>query len=121
MTSVADKALGVLYATTLQAAESKTVLEAALAALLESTEHGEGKLLYSLYYEQEQQASTTDPTMPSDGSLDLAFNDEILQTVEDQWKSIMADDNGVVEGSFMKFEDREGMNGDDDNDGDEGY
>jgi hypothetical protein len=53
--------------------------------------------------------------------LDLAFNDEILQTVEDQWKSIMATGNGVVEDSFMKFDDREGMNDDDDDDGDEGY
>jgi hypothetical protein len=90
-------------------------------ALLESTENGEGKLLYSLYYEQEQQASSTDPITPSEASLDLAFNDEILQTVEDQWKSIVADRNGVVEDSFMKFDDREGMNDDDDDDGDEGY
>ncbi|PMD33214.1 hypothetical protein L207DRAFT_407177, partial [Hyaloscypha variabilis F] len=104
----------VLYATTLKTDESKAVLEAALAALLESTENGEGKLLYSLYYEKEQQASSTDPTVPSEASLDLAFNDEILQTVEDQWKSIVADGNGVVEDSFMKFDDREGMNDDDD-------
>jgi hypothetical protein len=91
-----------------------------LAALLESTENGEGKLVYSLSYEQEQQVSSTDPTAPSQASLDLAFNDEILQTVEEQWKSIVADGNGVVEDSFMKFDDREGMN-DDDDDGDEGY
>ncbi|KAE9380053.1 rab geranylgeranyl transferase escort protein-like protein [Stipitochalara longipes BDJ] len=111
----------VLYATTLQTDESRTVLEAALAALLDSTESGEGKLLYSLYYEQEQQASTTDATTPSDASLDLAFDDEILQAVEDQWKSIMADENGVVEASFMQFDDREGMNEDEDIDGDDEY
>ena len=87
---------------------------------MESTENGEGKLVYSLSYEQEQQVSSTDPTAPSQASLDLAFNDEILQTVEEQWKSIVADGNGVVEDSFMKFDDREGMN-DDDDDGDEGY
>ena len=92
-----------------------------MAALLESTENGEGKLVYSLSYEQEQQVSSTDPTAPSQASLDLAFNDEILQTVEEQWKSIVADGNGVVEDSFMKFDDREGMNDDDDDDGDEGY
>ena len=104
--------LGVLYATTQKSDNSKAVLEAALSALLKSTEDDEGKLLYSLYYEQEQQASYA--------SLDLAFNDEILQAVEDQWKTIMADDNGTLEGSFMQFEDREGMNNDDD-DGDEGF
>lgn len=107
--SVANDNAGVLYATMQYSNDNKTVLQAALSALLKSTENGEGKLLYSLYYEQEQQ-----PT-----SLDLAFNDEILQAVEDQWKSIMADENGVVKASFMQFEEREGMNNDDD--GDEGF
>jgi hypothetical protein len=112
--------LGVLYATTLKSDTSKAILEAALSALLKSTEDGDGKLLYSLYYEQEQQASTADPATPSYASLDLAFNDEILQAVEDQWEAIMADENSVVEGSFMQFEDREAMNNDDD-DVDEGF
>jgi hypothetical protein len=76
--------------------------------------------LYSLYYEREQQPWTADAATPCDASLDLAFNDEILQAVEDQWKTIMADKNGVVEASFMQFEDREGMNNDDE-DGDEGF
>jgi hypothetical protein len=112
--------LGVLYATTLKSDTSKAILEAALSALLKSTEDGDGKLLYSLYYEKEQQASTADPATPSYASLDLAFNDEILQAVEDQWEAIMADENSVVEGSFMQFEDREAMNNDDD-DVDEGF
>lgn len=76
--------------------------------------------MYSLCYEQEQQASTPDLATPSEASLDLAFNDDILQAVEDQWNAIVADENGVVEGSFMQFEDREGMN-DDDDDRDEGF
>jgi hypothetical protein len=97
---------------------SKSALEEAVSHLLKYIEKGEGKLLYSLYYEQEQQAST-DPTIPPDASLDLAFNDEMLQAVEDQWKSIVADDTGVGDAIFMQFEDREGMN-DDDDDGDEG-
>jgi hypothetical protein len=118
--SVANHVLGVLYATTLKSDTSKAILEAALSALLKSTEYGCGKLLYSLYYEQEQQASTADPATPSYASLDLAFNDEILQAVEDQWEAIMADGNSVVEGSFMQFEDREAMNNDDD-DVDEGF
>jgi len=110
----------VLYATTLHSTDSKAVLEVALSAVLKSSEDSEGKILYSLYYEQEQQPSTADAATPSDTSLDLAFNDEILQAVEDQWKTIMADENGVVEASFMQFEDREGMNNDDE-DGDEGF
>jgi hypothetical protein len=98
---------------------SKSALEEAVLHLLKHIEKGEGKLLYSLYYEQEQQASTTDPTIPPNASLDLAFNDEMLQAVEDQWKSIVADDTGVGDATFMQFEDREGINSDDD-DGDEG-
>jgi hypothetical protein len=91
-----------------------------LLSLLKSTGDDNGKLLYSLHYEQEQQASTADATIPSDASLDLAFNDELLQVVEDQWKTIVADDNDVVEVTFMQFDDKEGTNNDDD-DGDEGY
>ena len=113
--------LGVLYATTLKSDTSKAILEAALSALLKSTEDGEGMLLYSLYYEQEQQASTADPATPSYASLDLAFNDEILRAVEDQWETIMADENSALEGSFMQFEDREAMINDDDDGGDEGF
>jgi hypothetical protein len=118
--SIANHGSGVLYATTLKSDTSKAILEAALSALLKSTEDDQGKLLYSLYYEQEQQSSAADPATPSYASLDLAFNDEILQAVEDQWKTIIAGNNGAVEGSFMQFEDREGMSNDDD-DGDEGF
>jgi Rab proteins geranylgeranyltransferase component A len=97
---------------------SKSALEEAVSYLLKSIEKGEGKLLYSLYYEQEQQAST-DPTIPPNASLDLAFNDEILQAVEYQWKSIVTDDTGVGNAIFMQFEDREGINNDDDDDDDD--
>jgi len=76
--------------------------------------------LYSLYYEQEQGTRTTGKPIVSEASLDLAFNDEVLQDGESQWRSIMANDNGQVETTFMQFEDREGMNHDDD-DNDEGY
>ena len=108
--SIINHNTGVLYSTTRCSNNSKAVLEAALSALLKSIESGEGKLLYSLDYEQEQQSA----------SLDLAFNDEILQAVEVQWKTIMADENGVTEPSFLQFEDREGMNNDED-DGDEEF
>jgi len=110
----------VLYATMLQSKDSKGLLEAALSALLRSAENGEGNLLYSLYYEQEQGASSSDASMASETSLDLAFNDEMLQDVEHQWKTIIANDNSAVQAPFMQFEDREGMNNDDD-DIDDGY
>ncbi len=116
---LANQNLGVLYATTLYSNDSKAVLEAALCALLKSFENEESKLLYSLYYEQEQQASTADAKTASDASLDLAFNDDILHAVEEQWKAIIADENSVIKTPFMQFEDREGIN--DEEDADEGY
>ena len=48
-------------------------------------------------------------------SLDLAFNDLILEDVASMWKEIMVND--VDESTFMKFEDRPGMT-EDDNDHD---
>ena len=83
---------------------SKALLEAALSKFLKIAESGEGKLLYSLCYEQEQDAA----------SLDLAFNDLILETVETKWKTIV---NSGDQTLFMQFEERMGMNDeDDDND-----
>jgi hypothetical protein len=48
----------------------------------------------------------------------LAFNDGILHNVEEEWKTIMGVEN--EDSSFMKFEERAGMNEDEDNDND-GY
>ena len=114
--SVTDGNIGVLYASTLCSSDSKTTIEAAVSALLKSSENDDGKLLYSLYYEQEQQSSDSTTSVTS---IDLAFNDEILDAVEGQWKSIMSDENGVLEGQFMQFEDRKGQN--DDEEDDEGF
>lgn len=90
------------------ASSSKALLEAALSKFLEIAENGEGKLVYSLYYEQEQAAA----------SLDLAFNDEILEGVETKWKTIV--EGGDEQTPFMQFEERTGMN-DEDDDNDNGY
>ena len=111
--SVANGNKGVLYASTLRTSDSKALLEAAVSTLLKSTENNDSTLLYSLYYEQEQQFSGPATT---DTSLDLAFNDEILDAVEAQWKNIMADENGVLDGQFMQFDDREGQNDDEEDD-----
>ena len=58
--------------------------------------------MYSLYYEQEQTAA----------ALDLAFNDEILENLETQWKTIAGDSDEQT--PFMQFEERTGMNDEND-------
>lgn len=65
--------------------------------------------MYSLYYEQEQ--VTTFP--------DLAFNDQILEEVEQKWKTIVGD--GDEQAPFMQFEERTGMNDEDDEDNGNAY
>ena len=103
--SFANNGIGVIYVTTEYSSSSKALLEAALARFLEITERGEGKLLYSLYYELEQTAVL----------LDLAFNDQILENVETKWKTIVEGEEEQT--PFMQFEERIGMNSeDDDND-----
>ena len=105
---MADHAAGVLYATTMQSSSSNAFLEASLTKFLEIAENGEGNLLYSLYYEQEQ----------TPASVDLAFNDEVLVEVETKWKTFV--DGGEEQTAFMQFEERTGMTDDDDNN-DNGY
>jgi len=103
----------VLYATTLHSSASKTLLEAALTAFLQAAENGGGKLLYKLYYEQ-QEKSTSD-------SLDLAFDDRMLEEVEKKWADLMQDVDEEQRGVFMQFEERRGMDADEDEDGVNGY
>lgn len=98
----------VLYTTTACSSSSKVLLEAALSRFLQVAENGEGKLLYSLYYEQEQPATY----------LDLAFNDQILEEVETKWKRIVGDE--TEQAAFMQFEERVGMN-DEEDDNDNAY
>ena len=64
-----------LYATTLCTTDSKDLLETALNAFL--TTHGEDtKLLYSVYYEQQECGrQTKDLSDRLNPSFDLAFND----------------------------------------------
>jgi len=109
----ANGKLAVLYATTLHCEKSKNLLEAALSTFLDLAEGGEGKMLYSLYYEQSQEIKPSGHVL--EGSLDLAFNDDMLEDVEARWKTIIRDD--ADETSFMKFQDREGVA----DDADEGY
>jgi len=95
----------VLYATTLYKSGSKEILEAAVKTFLKAVENGQTELLYRLYYEQHATASSP---------LDLAFNDMMLEDVEEQWKTIIADVDTSESASFMVFEDRPGVNNEDD-------
>jgi hypothetical protein len=113
----ANHTIGVLYATALHGNDSKKILEAALNAFLATAENGEARLLYSLYYEQKQTTrSTSEPAKSVDTSLDLAFNDKMLEDVEKQWKSIIGNNNTEASAAFMQFEDRQGITDDDDAD-----
>jgi len=93
----------VLYITMAHSTSGKTLLEAALAKFLQIAENGDGKLLYSLYYYEQEHA---------EAALDLAFNDQILEDVETKWKTIAGD--GEEQTPFMQFEERRGMNDEDD-------
>jgi hypothetical protein len=103
----------VLYATTLYTSSSKILLETALNAFLVT--RGDGtKLLYRVYYEQQQGCGQTENlsngTCPS---FDLAFNDLVLDDVAAEWKAILGND--VDESTFMQFETRPSMDDDDNN------
>ncbi|TVY24414.1 Rab proteins geranylgeranyltransferase component A [Lachnellula hyalina] len=100
----------VLYASTRYFENSKVVLEATISKFLEAVKDNV-KLLYTLYYEQQQVTATS--------SLDLAFDDQILDNVEEQWKAVSGYGDDEEHPPFMQFADREGMNADDDND--DGY
>jgi hypothetical protein len=76
---------------------SKQILQASLDALAKSADE-QAKLLYTLYYEQME---------VSGSSLELSFDDQILDDVESDWRQIVADQGNDV--SFMQFEERKGM------------
>lgn len=122
---------GVLYATTSVSDGAKARLDAAVSSLLVArsaapdAENAEElpppKVLYSLYYEQAQLSTSTTQSpnvclLPS-SSLDLAFDDGLLENVEAAWKRVMGTRDGEVESEhFLAFPDREGMGGDDEED-----
>lgn len=89
---------------------SKTFLNAALDTFL-ATQDENSTLLYKLYYEQQAEAENDGSTTAPEASLDLAFDDAILDDVESLWKTVMGDETDPA--TFMRFEDREGMSNDD--------
>ncbi|TGO51821.1 hypothetical protein BOTNAR_0343g00020 [Botryotinia narcissicola] len=95
----------ILYATTLLPESSTTqagklLLDDAISKFLATTEGDGGQVLYSVYYEQ----------LGSKEKLDLAFNDQVLVDVEEEWKRVS---DGIEETPFLVFEERNGMSDDD--------
>jgi len=95
------------------------LLDTALAAFLAvvSSEESPPKSLYQLYYQQARSsldlAAEGDVLTFPPPPLDLAFNDSVLEPVQQVWEVLMG---GLTEGEdseYMTFQDREGV-GDDD-------
>lgn len=92
-------------------------MEKALDELLRAAgdETPAGKPIYRLSYEH---SGVKHPLFATNGKigtfsplpLDLAFNDDILNPVEQAWKFV----NGETDEEYMVFEDREGVNDEDD-------
>lgn len=105
---------------TMQAiAQSTHVLGSALTALLQAVTPT-ADVLYKLYYEQGMSArqpsvtphgSATVFEFPSP-SLGLAFDDESLDAVQEAWKLVLKDE--ATQDSYMKFDNREDMEDEDD-------
>lgn len=109
----------VLYGfTSLTGEQGAKLLDTAVESLLKTIgEDPTPKILWSLRYEQRSQADM--PTTTHERilafpppSLDLRFDDSILEHVRPLWEKIMGADADLA--SFMQFEDRETMDDDDD-------
>lgn len=129
---------GILYVSTSTSSNAKERLEAAVSSLLSCFHSSEAldetsmsaavpkqpKVLYSVYYEQASASShnfrTGRTCTLASPSLDLAFNDATLDNVEEAWQTVMELTAGndasqsQAHGSFMIFQDREPMSGQED-------
>lgn len=113
---------GVLYLSTIHTAESKSVLERAITLLLTALAAEDGpasQCLYQLYYEQK---SSTRSTVAGDDRilefstprLSLAFDDSILEPVQQVWSKVMPEAAADENVQYMVFADREGVGDEDD-------
>ncbi|RDW80121.1 hypothetical protein BP6252_04759 [Coleophoma cylindrospora] len=114
----------VIYASTSQTASSKKLLDLCVSSFIKAVTAENAQLLYNLHYEQKQ--STFESYSAGvvhhlqDPSLDLAFDDALLGDVEEAW-NVTAKNIGLEDsGTFLQFEERNPMNGDDE-DEDEGF
>ncbi|KAM5346763.1 hypothetical protein ACJ41O_009768 [Fusarium nematophilum] len=108
----------VIYLSTVHTSAAKSILEKSLSSLLAAVAEGQEvpPVIYQLYYEQSNSTNALsvdgNSATFSSSSAGLAFDDSILDSVQEAWKLVMGEpDDASVE--YMKFEDREG-GGDDD-------
>lgn len=108
--------------------QGQSLLKAAVDKLLATATNpdGQAKVLWSLQYTQlgreNESVDAAQAIRPSSlpdnvicfppSGLDLAFEDATLDMVKEAWKLIMGD--GFSEDEFMKFEDREAAQDEDD-------
>lgn len=102
---------GILYASTALNGEAGShLLQKAIDALLSSVDDSSpSSVLLSVRYEQ--QASSGSDSLPTGAhvlrfpapSLDLAFDDTVLENVKEFWQKVVGDDAG----EFLVFQDRE--------------
>ncbi|KAH8677170.1 GDP dissociation inhibitor [Ilyonectria robusta] len=110
-----------IYLTTVHDASSKSTLQKALSSLVATVQGGDqasqsSPCIYQLFYNQCRSASSlvvdgntaTFPLPP----VDLAFNDSVLDPVQEAWKMVLGGSN-EEDVEYMKFEDREGGDEDD--------
>ncbi|KID59773.1 rab proteins geranylgeranyltransferase component A, partial [Metarhizium hybridum] len=105
----------IVYLSTVSSSTSKSLLSIALSSFLNAIPTSEPpKCLWRMHYEQ----VTGTGSFASEDNIgtfdwitsDLALNDSILQYVKKAWQFV----GGADEENYMQFEDREGVNDDDD-------
>jgi hypothetical protein len=104
----------VIYASTLCAGPSdRELLDLAVKSLLYQVDSDESEtvVLWNMYYEQRgvperSEASKDGLFSIPPSSLDLAFDDGVMETVRDAWRFVLGDE--AKDEDFLCFPDREG-------------
>lgn len=128
--AVTNGLLGVLYASTKSVQNSKERLNVAVALLLSASFDASGsdqtvnsdskpEVLFELYYDQSRASTSNDIAgttcaLPS-SSLDLAFDEAVLDNVEDAWRFVnkKTSTEEKQETPYMVFKSREQFDDDD--------
>ncbi|CCU82703.1 Rab geranylgeranyl transferase escort protein [Blumeria hordei DH14] len=95
----------VLYGTTISSENSKALLESSVSKILKTVQGDELESLLSLSYDQESRVTSHNKDhefMVIEPYVELAFDDNLLRSVEREWKLLTQDDQ--VPGTFMNFD-----------------
>ena len=116
---IADRLLGVLYASTsLGGQKGFELLQIAVDGLLSAVDATPApSVLWSANYQQRPSSGTESLPTDTDSNIirfpvptmDLAFDDAVLDNVKDVWQTIAGEDAG----EFLVFQDREAYDEDD--------